>query len=88
MPRFFFDVARNGSPHPFGLEVRDLEAARHIALKTACGIVQERTSDFWANGGEWQMTVSDERGMTLFTLTFLATQAPVAADAVPQRGLS
>jgi hypothetical protein len=78
MPRFYFDVAGYGTPHPFGLELSDLESARHVALKTACGLVQQRTSDFWGQGGEWQMTVMDDRRMTLFILTFLATDAPVA----------
>ena len=78
MPQFFFDIAKDEMKHPFGLEIRDVDALRHIALKTACGMVQERTSDFWASGGEWQMTVTDDRGMTLFILTFFATEAPVA----------
>lgn len=83
MPQFFFDVARNGTPHPFGLEITDLDAVRHIALKTACGIVREHTSDFWANGGEWQMSVTDDCGMTLFILTFFATEAPVVGHRSP-----
>ena len=76
MPRFVFNVMGDVQPNAMAVDLPNMNAAREEALKTACGILAERTSDFWENGGEWQMTVADERGMTLFLLTLYATDAP------------
>ena len=73
---------------PLGIELPDLAAARHEALRIACSKIQEQQNEFWANGGDWQMIVSDERNLTLFALTFYVTNAPVTAFTDVRKGTS
>lgn len=76
MPRFHFNVHDGvGVPDDEGTELPNLEAARHEAVKLAGLLLQENAAEFW-NGEQWDMDVTDERGLILFTLTFLATNAP------------
>jgi len=42
-------------------------------------------AEFWRTG-EWQMTVTDERGLTILCLILSAAEGPVARGASPSRG--
>lgn len=76
MPRFFFKVADSRIAQPLSAELPNLKAARAESVKSACRILAEYPEDFWSSGSEWQMTVTDETGLTLFTLIFYAADAP------------
>jgi hypothetical protein len=76
MPRFLFNVTDDGVLSPQCLDLPDLKAARCEAVKAACTTLMQCSEGFWENGGDWQMTVTDERGLTLFTLIFYAADAP------------
>ena len=76
MPRYHFNVA-DGRDYPDlqGTELPDLAAARREALRFTSALLGEVESRFW-DGHDWQMTVTDPGGITLFTLAFVATDAP------------
>ncbi len=76
MPRYFFHSNEGHSaPDVDGFDLPDLESARRLAVRTAAAMIGQSVEEFCATG-EWRMTVTDETGLTLFTLTFFATNAP------------
>ena len=79
MPRFSFRVSEAKDPRPAFLDLPNLNAARVEAVKAACTLLGDSPDDFWSSGGDWQMTVTDERGLTLFTLIFYAANAPAGS---------
>ena len=79
MPRYFFTVAEDGLACVRPVDLPDLASVRREAVRTACSLIEEESGTFWENGGEWEMTVTDERGLTMFSLIFLATNAPAAS---------
>ena len=79
MPRYVFKVADGHGPQPPTLELPDIRSARVAAVKAACTMLSGDAHGFWAQGGDWQMTVANGQGLTLFTLIFYATDAPVAS---------
>jgi len=76
MARYFFHVA-DGRDYPDlqGTELANLDAARKEALRFASTLLGEADERFWASG-EWHMRVTDETDLTLFELTFQATDSP------------
>lgn len=77
MPRYFFHV-QDGQDFPDleGTELPDLAAARAQAVQFAGSLLADQPETFWASG-EWHLQVTDEAGLSLFQLTFFATEAPV-----------
>ncbi|SRR5258706_12735860 len=61
---------REGSEHP------DLAAARVEAIGRIAKILQDGAPGFWG-GSAWHMDVANGAGLTLFTVMFLATAAPL-----------
>jgi len=76
MPRYFFNV-RDGQSHPDpdGIELPDLQAAKHEAIRYAGHLLSDEADSFW-EGEEWSMSATNESGLLLFQLTFFATKAP------------
>ncbi len=83
MPIYHFNL-HDGQAYPDGLgsECADLAAARIEAVRRIGRLLEERAARFWT-GDEWTMDVTDPRGLTLFTLTFLANDAPATLVATP-----
>lgn len=79
MPRYVFKVADGNGAQPPTLELPDIRSARAEAVKAACRILSDDADRFWAQGGDWQMTVANGQGLMLFTLIFYATNAPAAS---------
>jgi hypothetical protein len=75
VPLFYFNVQDGSTPDPEGYDLPDLATARTVAVQTACAIVSQNAGQLLSQG-EWQMTVCDETGLVLFTLTFFTTDAP------------
>lgn len=78
MPIYFFQMAGHVAPDPEGYDLPDLETARRVAVRTACAIIGQSVEEFWGQR-EWVMTVTDDAGLALFSLTFFATDAAVVA---------
>lgn len=76
MARYFFQV-HDGKDYPDeeGLELPSLGAVRERAVRYAGELLMVSGSNFW-DGHDWSMDVTDDRGLTLFTLHFLAIDAP------------
>jgi hypothetical protein len=82
MPRYFFDI-RDGTyiPDETGTELPGLDAARREAVSLSAGLLRDSAVTFW-NGDEWKIEVKDDTGLILFSLMFVAVDAPAAALAV------
>ena len=73
MPQFSFQV--DGSPELLKVDLENLAEVKCEAVRYAGRLLCDRASEFW-DDGDFMMTVSDEHGLTLFTLSFNATEAP------------
>jgi len=85
MPRFHFNVQDGASsPDEEGTDLPDLEAARMSATALAGELLKDNARAFW-QCPEWQLTVTDDRGLALFTVHVLASDAPVLqVEIIPQ----
>ncbi|HVF92884.1 MAG TPA: hypothetical protein VM900_01065 [Sphingomonas sp.] len=81
MPRYYFHVD-DGAGHTDddGHELPDIATAKCEAVKYAGDLICEAHATFW-DRGDWQMTVSDDDGLTLFTLIFAGYDAPATVAA-------
>jgi hypothetical protein len=80
MPVYHFHV-RDGAniPDPDGTELPDLRSARVEAVKLAGRLLMDEPDSFW-EGSNWHLEVTDDSGIALFRLDFMATDtAPAAA---------
>jgi hypothetical protein len=76
MPRYHFNVEDGQSTvDGGGTELESLEVAKCEAVKLAGRTICEAAGEFW-DRSEWSMTVTDEDGLTLFTLHVVGTEAP------------
>lgn len=77
MARYFFNVT-NGKviTYPHCVDLPNIRAARREAVRLACTTLGENPDEFW-HSGEWQVTVTDERGLNLLSVLLLATNAPI-----------
>ena len=72
MSRFFFHVEDGQSfPDDVGTELEGIRQAQLSAVKLAANLLEEETL-FW-RGEQWSMRVKDEEGITLFVLSFTAS---------------
>lgn len=76
MPRYFFHVC-DGEDYVDlqGTELADLDGARREAVRFAGSLLADKPETFWQST-EWRMRVADEQDLTLFELTFFATDSP------------
>ena len=76
MPRYHFNL-HDGKDLPDleGVELANLLAARRSAVRISGDCLRDHAEEFWT-GDEWKMDVTDEHGLILFTLTFIASDAP------------
>jgi hypothetical protein len=65
------EADREIEPHVF----RDLAAAKCEAAKTLGAIICDAGLGIW-NERDWGITVTNEAGLTLFTLSVMASDAP------------
>lgn len=80
MPRYFFNTADNQHKRDDeGTELEDLAAARKYAIVTAGQIMHGEPAVLW-DGREFNVDVTDARGLMLFRLTAYVTNAPAAGD--------
>lgn len=76
MSRYYFDIIDGHDfPDHKGSEWPDLAAARTEAVRYSAEVLKEMPDRFW-NCETWTMLVSDEHRNLLFTLKFLAENAP------------
>jgi hypothetical protein len=61
-----------------GTELASLSSARKEAVILAGALIKEHGQSFW-DSQEWHMEVTDESGILLFRLDFMATEGPVVS---------
>ncbi len=68
MERFLFSLS-DGVPHPDeeSVDLPDVAAARGEAARVLSDALKLRSEEFWRDG-RWVLTVSDERGLVLFSI--------------------
>ncbi len=68
MERFLFTLS-NGDPHldDEGIDLPDLTAARREAARFLSDALKYRSDEFWRDG-RWTLTVTDARGLVLFSI--------------------
>ena len=74
MPVFHFHTDKDHDVD--GIELPDLASAKCEAVKLAGRLICDEADLFWTKA-EWSMTVTDDRGLTLFQLQIVGTDAPV-----------
>lgn len=76
MPRYFFNI-HDGKDilDDLGYELLDLDAAKKLSVTLSGDCLRDHALEFWT-GEEWTMEVTDEHGLTLFSLLFVAISAP------------
>lgn len=74
MPRFYFRV--EGPPGDLGMDLPSVADAKCQAVRYAGRLICEQASSFW-NRGDFTMSVTDETGLILFSLTLTGVDAPV-----------
>lgn len=83
MPIYHFNL-HDGKSYPDvnGIDLPDLKAARIEAVRHVGAMLCDGAEQFW-NGDEWTLTVTDNANLALFSLTFMATDAPAALRIKP-----
>ena len=83
MPRYHFHL-QDGAIHldETGMELEDVAAAKCQAVDLAGKMLCDSSGSFW-DADQWRMTVSDDTGLTLFTLAMLGTDAPALVGRRP-----
>jgi len=71
--RFHFQI--EGELNAEEADLPSVSAAKCQALRYASKVVCDEPQKFWESGG-FQMTVSDETGLTLFALVMSGIEAP------------
>ena len=81
MPRYFFHTEDGRAFHDGdGTRLADDAAARIQAARVLAQLLIERPADVWKDD-PFQITVTDERGVTLFSLDITALRSPAAGGA-------
>jgi hypothetical protein len=74
MPRFYFNIS-DQPPDTDGREFETVSQAKCEAVKYAGELMCDAASTFW-NSGDFIMTVTDDKGLALFSLHLIGTDSP------------
>ena len=78
MPRYFFNIKKdNHPPDVEGVDLPGLDAARLEAVRVMGEDLKHHPDAFW-DDEDWQIAVSDERGLVLFTVYSAAMRSSAA----------
>jgi len=80
MPRYFFHTA-DGRTHrdTDGLELRDRNEAKRVALKMLGDLIKDHTDEILRDG-HFDLCLTDEKGLGLLEVILVATAAPAGRD--------
>ena len=80
MPRYFFQFQDGKSDRDVeGTELAGVQEARLEAARLIGACLQDEPGAFWTEA-EWQLNVSDERDLTLFTVLIWGFKTPAGAS--------
>jgi hypothetical protein len=81
--RYHFHIQDgHNMPDQQGTELPSLQAARVEAVERAGAVLQKSAQHFW-NGEEWKLDVTDDKGLLMFSLVFVAFESPASRSANP-----
>jgi hypothetical protein len=79
VPRYHFNVHDSSNiPDREGTDLPNLQSARVEAVKLAGQSLLDEAEAFW-EGSNWHLEVMNDRGLILFRLDFMATEAAAAS---------
>jgi hypothetical protein len=78
MPRYYFHIDGSG-PDEVGVQYETLAKAKCAAVETAGQAICDDAELFW-DKKDWGMTVTNGAGLSLFSLSFFAMEAPAVSD--------
>jgi hypothetical protein len=81
VPTFHFNVHGDQSPAE-GVELASVADAKNTAARYVARLLTDQAPSFW-EAGHIGLSVSDETGLTLFTIEILGTDAPAIRVEVP-----
>lgn len=85
MPRYFFHTESHvRTSDEDGLELPDIEAARVSAARSVAELLRGEADLFWGSR-PWSMTVTDGRGLILFSLEVHGHSSPATSNHAPSR---
>jgi hypothetical protein len=88
MPRFYFHTNHGFVPDlqdNEGYTFPDAHTAKGEAVKYAAELLSDVGESFW-DPRDFEMTVTDEKGLILFTIRMIGTEAPALQTASPTAG--
>ena len=75
MARYYFHIEDGAQlPDQLGMELSSLDLAKCEAVRYAGRLICDHAADFW-DAGDWNLTVANEAGLTLFTLQLIGTES-------------
>jgi carbohydrate-selective porin OprB len=88
VPRYFFYTNNPDAPgSPEGWDFKSVAIAKCEAVRFAGQLLCDSAESFW-DGADFEMTVTDEKGLILFTMRLVGTEAPaIRKDARPSSAL-
>ncbi|MFL6762449.1 MAG: DUF6894 family protein [Sphingomicrobium sp.] len=76
MARYYFNIDDGaGIEDTVGMELSSLAEAKCEAVSYAGRLICDHAGRFW-NSGDWNMTVTNENGLSLFSLQLVGTESP------------
>jgi len=88
VPRFFFHTnhpSEAGIQDDVGFQFPNVHAAKCEAVAYAGRMLCDAALNFW-NTADFELTVTDDKGMILFTMSAVGTEAPAIRTA-PRHGV-
>jgi hypothetical protein len=82
MKYFIHSEGRTSYQDTDGVELHSVDAAREIATRTIGEMVRDGHPHLWGSQ-PWTLTVTDQSGLILFTISVHATDAPALMGLLP-----
>ena len=80
MPQYFFHIDNGSVAHDDeGTVFKDLATAKCQGMKLVGQTMCDASETFW-DQQEWSLTVTNEAGLSLFSVHVLGTEAPAVAS--------
>ena len=76
MPRYVFHTNDPSQSDPQAMEFDDIRAAKCESVRYAGRLLCGAAENFW-DDADFELTVTDEKGLILFTMRMVGTEAPV-----------
>ncbi len=86
MPRFYFHTnspSERSVQDDVGMDFPSVHEAKCAAVKYSGQLLSDAAEQFW-DTADFELTVTDDRGLMLFTMRVVGTEAPAVRAASPK----